>query len=197
MKTIVAILLLIPAFSFSQSVSIVGRWQLVNQSSCVEDEIGAEDDDMQDLVEDMKSRSSRTPQVIEFRDNNSGKESTKIISKKKSYNSNSFLYRFDGRGLYFLDKKSRMIIEGFTVEKLEIRLAHYFQQYTGLRNKNICTVEIVGNFEPLKKGRGLSGQCSVSFVGRDQRGRLSSFSTFALWWRHLRNVILESSNWMS
>lgn len=119
MKTIVAILVLIPFFSFSQSASIVGRWQLVNESSCVDDELGVEDDDMQDLIEDMKGRSNKSPQVIEFKDNSTAKESTKIVSKRKSYNSNSFLYRFDGRGLYFLDKKSRTIIEGFTVEKLK------------------------------------------------------------------------------
>jgi hypothetical protein len=67
----------------------------------------------------MKSRSNKPLQVIEFKENNSGKESTKIISSKKNYNSNSFLYRFDGRGLYFLDKRSKTIIEGFSVEKLE------------------------------------------------------------------------------
>ena len=91
----------------------------MNESSCVDDELGVEDDDMQNLIDDMKGRSNKSPQVIEFKDNSTAKESTKIVSKRKSYNSNSFLYRFDGRGLYFLDKKSRTIIEGFTVEKLK------------------------------------------------------------------------------
>ncbi|HTE29377.1 MAG TPA: hypothetical protein VK666_03325 [Chryseolinea sp.] len=120
MKTLVfsAALLFSTALCFSQS--IVGRWQLVKQSSCVEDEIGDEkDSDTQALVEDMKGMSGASPQVIEFRDNHTGQESTKIISKKKSYNSKSFLYRYDDSGLYFLDKKSRTIIEGFTVEKLD------------------------------------------------------------------------------
>jgi hypothetical protein len=117
MKTIVTFLFLLPLLGSAQS--IVGKWQLVNQSSCVDDELPAGDDDEMQLVADMKSRANKELQVIEFKDNNSGKESTKIISRKKSYNSNSFLYRIDGRGLYFLDKKSRTIIEGYNVEKLE------------------------------------------------------------------------------
>jgi hypothetical protein len=119
MKTIVLFLLFFPAISNAQSPSIVGQWQLVNQSNCVEDELGSDDEETQALVSDMKSRSNKPLQVIEFKENNSGKESTKIISSKKNYNSNSFLYRFDGRGLYFLDKRSKTIIEGFSVEKLE------------------------------------------------------------------------------
>ena len=108
MKLSIALLFFLPSISFSQPASIVGRWQLVNQSTCIDDELSVEEDDeMQDLVDDMKSRSDKTPQVIEFRDNNTGKESTKIISKKKAYNAHSFLYRLDGAGLYFLDKKSQ------------------------------------------------------------------------------------------
>jgi len=119
MKTLIPILILFPTYVFCQSQSIVGRWQLMKQSSCVEEEMGEEEGETQELIEDMKGMSGKTPQVIEFKDNNTGQENTKIINKKKSYNSKSFLYRLDGSGLYFLDKKSRTIIEGFTVEKLE------------------------------------------------------------------------------
>ena len=119
MKTIACLLVLISLTMVCQAQSLVGRWQLVKESSCVEDELSPDDVETDDLVNDMKSRSGAAPQVIEFKDNNSGHESTKIISRKKSYNSKGFLYRFDGQGLYFLDKKSRTIIEGFTVEKLE------------------------------------------------------------------------------
>lgn len=120
MKTLITISLIVCAYSVCNSQSLVGRWQLVKQSSCVEDELGEEEDpEIQALVEDMKGMSGASPQILEFKENNTGQESTKIISKKKSYNSKSFLYRYDGDGLYFLDKKSRTIIEGFTVEKLE------------------------------------------------------------------------------
>jgi hypothetical protein len=84
-----------------------------------EDELSPDEAETEELVNDMKSMSGSTPQVLEFKDNNTGHESTKIISRKKSYNSKGFLYRFDNDGLYILDKKSRTIIEGFTVEKLE------------------------------------------------------------------------------
>jgi hypothetical protein len=119
MKTIACLLVLNALAMVCQAQSIVGRWQLVKESSCVEDELSPDDVETEELIDDMKSRSGAAPQVIEFKDNNSGHESTKIISRKKSYNSKGFLYRFDENGLYFLDKKSRTIIEGFTVEKLE------------------------------------------------------------------------------
>ena len=119
MKTIACLLVLISLTMVCQAQSLVGRWQLVKESSCVEDELTPEEAEAEELINDMKSMSGATPQVLEFKDNNSGHESTKIISRKKSYNSKGFLYRFDGQGLYFLDKKSRTIIEGFTVEKLE------------------------------------------------------------------------------
>jgi len=99
--------------------SIVGRWQLVKESTCVEDELSTDDAENEKLVNDMKSMSGASPQVLEFKDNNTGTESTKIISRKKTYNSKGVLYRYDGDGVYFLDKKCRTIIEGFTVEKIE------------------------------------------------------------------------------
>ena len=119
MKKLIFLLALMGYTLFGQAQSIVGRWQLVKQSSCVDDEMTEADNDTQALVEDMKSMSGAAPQILEFRDNNTGNESTKIISKKKSYNSHSFMYRYNESGLYFLDKKSKTIIEGFMVEKLE------------------------------------------------------------------------------
>ena len=71
------------------------------------------------MVEDMKGLSGSEPQILEFKDNNTASESTKIINKKKSYNSRSFLYRFDSERLYILDKRSRTIIDGFVVEKFD------------------------------------------------------------------------------
>ena len=119
MKTIVCILILIPLYMVCKAQSIVGRWQLVKESTCVEDELSPDDAESEELINDMKSRSGASPQVLEFKDNNTGHESTKIISHKKAYNSKGFLYRYDGDGLYFLDKKSKTIIEGFTVEKID------------------------------------------------------------------------------
>lgn len=103
-----------------QAQSIVGRWQLSKQSNCVEDELDEEEDaGVKEMVDDMKGLSGAEPQIIEFKDNNTGSETTKIINKKKSYNSKAFLYRYNEGSLYILDKKSRTIIDGFTVEKLD------------------------------------------------------------------------------
>ena len=99
--------------------SIIGKWQLIKQSNCVEDELGEQEASVKEMVEDMQGLSGAEPQVIEFKDNNTGEESTKIISRKKSYNSKSFLYRYNQSTLYFLDKRSKTIIEGFTVEKMD------------------------------------------------------------------------------
>jgi len=120
MKPIVTAVLLCCAFvTFGQSQSIIGSWQLVKQTSCLDDNIELNDEGVEEVLSDMKSMSGPTPQVIKLKENNTAEESTKIVSRKKSYNSKSFLYKFDGQSIYFLDKKSHTIIEGFTVEKFE------------------------------------------------------------------------------
>ena len=118
MKTLIVILC---AFTtFGQAQSLIGRWQLVKQTTCLEDEAPLNDSTgVEEVLSDMKSMSGPTANVIQFKENNAVEESTKMISKKKSYNSKSFLYKFSGTELYFLDKKSRTIIEGFTVEKFD------------------------------------------------------------------------------
>src|SRR5690349_12335221 len=118
MKTLIVILSVCALTTVGQAQSLVGRWQLVKQTSCIEDETPLNDSTgVEEVLNDMKSMSGPTGNVIEFKENNSAEESTKIISKKKSYNSKAFLYKFNGTELYFLDKKSHTIIEGFTVEK--------------------------------------------------------------------------------
>ena len=119
MKTLIFMMVLSSGSLLCQGQSIVGRWQLVKQSNCIESELGEDGEEAEQLVEDMKGMSGAEPQVIQFKDNNTGEENTKIINKRKSYNSKSFLYRYSEGSLYILDKKSRTIIDGFTVEKLE------------------------------------------------------------------------------
>lgn len=120
MKAFIFMTILCTGALVSNAQSIVGRWQLIKQSNCVENELEEEEDPgVKEMVEDMKGLSGSEPQIIEFKDNNTGSESTKIINRKKSYNSKSFLYRFDEQTLYILDKKSRTIVEGFTVEKMD------------------------------------------------------------------------------
>ena len=119
MKALIFMMVLSSGSLLCQGQSIVGRWQLVKQSNCVESELDEDGEEVEELVQDMKGMSGPEPQVIQFKDNNTGEENTKIINKRKSYNSKSFLYRYSEGSLYILDKKSRTIIDGFTVEKLE------------------------------------------------------------------------------
>jgi len=100
----------------TQAQSIVGKWQLARQTSCIEDELSGGEES--DLIDDMKSRSGADIQVIQFKDNNSAEENTKIINSRKSYNSKALLYKFTGDALYILDKRSKTIIEAFTVEQI-------------------------------------------------------------------------------
>jgi hypothetical protein len=118
MKTTLTFLFLFWVMTTGVSQSIVGTWQLVKQTTCMDDNTELSADGVEEVLEDMKKMSGPSAQVLRLKDNNTGDESTKIISKKKSYNSNAFLYKYNGSSLYFLDKKSKTIIEGFTVEKL-------------------------------------------------------------------------------
>ena len=118
MKTIILFSTLSCLVIAANAQSIVGSWQLVRQSNCVEEELTGVNAETEELVTDMKGMSGATPQVLILKEKDEGEENTKIITKKKAYNSKSFLYKFDGESLYFLDKKSRTIIETFTVEKL-------------------------------------------------------------------------------
>jgi len=106
--------------SFSlHAQSILGTWQLTKETSCIEDEMGSDADSVGDLVNEMKGMSSATlPQVVRFKDKSNGEESTHILSKKKSVNTKSFLYKFNGEMLLILDKRSQTISDSYMVDKL-------------------------------------------------------------------------------
>jgi hypothetical protein len=116
MKTLLVIGILLTSYLLPAQ-SIVGKWQLMKQSTCMEDELTA-DEAESELLDDMKSRSGSTTQVIQFKDNNTAEENTKIVNKRKAYNSKSMLYKFTGTNLHILDKKSQTIIDSFSVEQL-------------------------------------------------------------------------------
>lgn len=120
MKTIIAITFLIVAAAASpcDAQSIMGTWQLVKQSNCIEDEISAESSTEQELLNDMKGQSGPTAQVVRFKEKGAGEESSRILYKKKSANSKNFLYKHNGETLMILDKKSQTIAETYSVDKL-------------------------------------------------------------------------------
>ena len=117
MKSIPFILLFIAVTIGVSGQSLIGDWQLVKQSNCLEREMNASADSSQQLVDDMKNMSSASPLVVKFKDKMAGEESMRILTKRKAANSKNFLYRFDGEMLVILDKKSRTITDSFLVEK--------------------------------------------------------------------------------
>ncbi len=101
----------------SQTLSILGSWQLVKQSSCLEEDTRIQKDSLGNLRDDMHSRSSAIPQVVRFNKNLSGEESTRILNNKKSENAKKFFYKFNGEMLLLLDKKSQTISDSYLVDK--------------------------------------------------------------------------------
>jgi hypothetical protein len=118
MKTIICLLVMSISSASLNGQSIIGTWQLVKQTTCLEENMTAEVDSGNRLAEDMKSMSSATPQTVTFKEKLSGEESTRILSKKKSANNKTFTYKFDGEMLMILDKKSQTITENYMVEKI-------------------------------------------------------------------------------
>ena len=110
------ILLLISRLSIAQE--IVGKWQLVKESTCIEGELDPSSQEEEEIINEMRSMSGPSTQVIEFKGNNTAHENTKIINRRKSYNSNALMYKFTGSAVHFLDKKSRTIIDSFVIEQL-------------------------------------------------------------------------------
>jgi len=103
-----------------QSQSLVGSWQLMKQSNCMNDKISVDDDGVNDVLNDMNGMSSgQTPQVIQFRENQTGEENTHILNKRKTSNAKNFLYKVDESNLYILDKKSHTIAETYTIDVLK------------------------------------------------------------------------------
>jgi hypothetical protein len=117
MKTFICLFLI--GFSISsQAQSIIGSWQLVKESSCLEETMTAANDSAQGLVQEMKSMAHNpAAQVVTFKEKLAGEETTRILNHKKAANSKSFLYKFDGETLLILDKKSHTITDNYMVDK--------------------------------------------------------------------------------
>lgn len=106
-----------PVVVLAQSASLVGTWQLVRQSSCLEETASAQNDTLSDLRNEMHSRTSPTPRVVYFRDNSIAEESTRIFNSRRPANTKKFLYKFNGEMLLVLDKKSHTLSDSYIVDK--------------------------------------------------------------------------------
>lgn len=102
----------------AQSGNIVGSWQLVKQGSCLDETpSGDREQNMEDLREQMHSRTPVTPQVVNFKKNSSGKETSRILNTGKTANPQKFYYKFNGKTLLILDKRSQTISDSYMVDK--------------------------------------------------------------------------------
>jgi hypothetical protein len=99
--------------------SLLGTWQLVKQTSCLEGEMTTDDDSAEDLMETMKGMSGPSQKIVQFKEKSVGEESTRILNKKRSANDRKFYYKFNGESLLILDKKSQTITDSYTVDRLD------------------------------------------------------------------------------
>jgi hypothetical protein len=112
-----AILFLIQSNAGAQS--LLGTWQLVKQTSCLEGEMTTDEDSAEDLLETMKGMSGPAQQIVQFKEKSAGEESTRILNRKRSANDRKFYYKFNGESLLILDKKSQTITDAYTVDRLD------------------------------------------------------------------------------
>jgi hypothetical protein len=110
-------MLLVAVPLISQAQSILGKWQLVKESSCLEGELPDTDSS---LAAEMKQMSSPSPQIVHFKDKGAGEESMRIMNRKRTANSKNFLYKFTAESLYILDKRSQTISESYMIDKLTL-----------------------------------------------------------------------------
>lgn len=116
-------ILLVPAFMIFVQFPVVGQelvgtWQLVKQGTCLDETPTADQDaELDNLRKEMESRTPVTPQIVEFKKNASGKESTRILNTDQTSNPKKFYYKFNGKMLLILDKRSQTISDSYTVDK--------------------------------------------------------------------------------
>ena len=101
----------------AQQRSLVGDWQLVSKSTCLQESARSDADGAEDLRADMHSRSPATPQVVSFKSNSTGEESTRILNSGKVANPKKFYYKYNGELLFILDKKSQTISDSYVIDK--------------------------------------------------------------------------------
>jgi hypothetical protein len=110
------LMLAIVTGGYGQSVS--GTWQVVKESTCLGNEMGAPDETEQELAAEMKTLSGPTPKTIQFNTDNSGEQNWKSVGKKKPVVKEKFLYKVADDVLYLLDKKSKLITDTYLIQAL-------------------------------------------------------------------------------
>ncbi len=113
------------ALLVSQTVcaqTLVGKWQLMKQTSCIESELDNPNqaEDMDELMAELNSRKNRTADVIQFKSNYKGEQSTSILGKRKDVNDKNFIYNVTDKQLDIIDPKSKTIIQSYIIEEITV-----------------------------------------------------------------------------
>ncbi len=106
------------AFCLAKSQPLIGTWQITKQTNCLEREASDSVQLDANLLKEFSSRSTRSPKVMSFREDNSAEESIKEPGKKQPKSVKKFHYKRDGNNIYILDKKSHLIVSGLIIETL-------------------------------------------------------------------------------
>jgi hypothetical protein len=102
----------------AQTGSILGTWQLIRQSTCLDEVENNDSEEVSALRADMQSRTSASAQTVSFKANATGEESTRILNSKRTANQKKFYYKLNGDMLLILDKKSQTISDSYVIDKL-------------------------------------------------------------------------------
>src|SRR5690606_11891858 len=101
-------ILLLASFAFlaydvsAQTGSILGTWQLIRQSTCLDEVENSDSEEVAALRADMQSRTSASAQTVSFKANATGEESTRILNSKRTANQKKFYYKLNGDMLLIL-----------------------------------------------------------------------------------------------
>jgi hypothetical protein len=116
MKTIALLLLTISPILLSHAQTLTGTWQVVKQTHCMEDQLGAPSETETELLEAMEGMAGAPPRVLILNADMTGEWNWKTSGKKKVAVKEKMLYRVSDGYLYILDKKSRLITDTFIIE---------------------------------------------------------------------------------
>lgn len=100
----------------AQDANIIGTWQLVKQTSCLEEVASGAEETEAGLRKDT-TEGVAAGALVTFKSNATGEEPTRILNSSRAANSKKFYYKFNGEMLLILDKKSQTISDSYLVDK--------------------------------------------------------------------------------
>ncbi len=116
MKTLLLLMLMATA-GVCSGQAIVGKWQLTEDKSCIESQIGQSETE-KELSSAMGSSRNAVARLIIFRKDGTGEEGVFSAGRKKGSDMMPFKWKIDGTQLNLMDKKSGIITQRFLLDEL-------------------------------------------------------------------------------